>query len=67
MKITATKEQAVIVDRAVPLRTGETWYVRWGDNPARLLGLALVAIGWVLDRRGRRPPADATPGEPTPA
>ena len=64
---TATKEQAVIVDRAVPLRTGETWYVRWGDNPARLLGLALVAIGWVLDRRGRRPPADATPGEPTPA
>ena len=51
---TATKEQAVIVDRSVPLRTGVTWYVRWGDTPARLLGVALVAIGWVLDRRGRR-------------
>jgi hypothetical protein len=38
-------------------------YVRWGDNPARLLGLVLIAVGWALDRRRRAaPPA---PGEPS--
>ena len=64
---TATKERAVIVDRSVPLRSGETWYVRWGDNPARLLGLALVGIGWVLDRRGRRRSGSAAEPDTMPA
>ncbi|CAN5562287.1 apolipoprotein N-acyltransferase [soil metagenome] len=51
---TGTSEQAVEVRRGVPLRTGTTWYVRWGDLPARIAAVGLVALGWALDRRGRR-------------
>ncbi len=54
---TGTSEQAVRVRRGVPLRTGTTWYVRWGDLPARLLAVGLVALGWALDRRGKGQPS----------
>lgn len=50
---TATKEQAVRVMRGVPLREGQTWYVRWGDLPARVVAVLVVALGWALDRRSR--------------
>lgn len=59
---TGTSEAAVRVRRDVPLRTGETWYVRWGDTPARLVAVALVGVGWALDRRSRRRPLDTGPG-----
>jgi apolipoprotein N-acyltransferase len=59
---TGTRERSVQVRRDVALRTGETWYVRWGDAPSRALGFALLAGAWALaitsDRR-RRPPAGA--------
>ncbi|QXC63390.1 apolipoprotein N-acyltransferase [Aquihabitans sp. G128] len=68
---TGTSEQAVRVRRGVPLRTGTTWYVRWGDLPARILAAVLLATGWALDRLRRRParsthaePATATVPEP---
>lgn len=50
---TGTTEQAVEVRRGVPLRTGQTWYVRYGDAPARWVAVALIAGGWALDRRSR--------------
>jgi apolipoprotein N-acyltransferase len=63
---TRTSERAVRVMRDVPLRDGETWYVRWGDAPARLVAGALVALGWALDRR-RRAALPAVPAaEPAP-
>ena len=48
---TATREQAVRIRRQVALRTGETWYVRWGDLPARVAAATLLATAWALDRR----------------
>lgn len=51
----------VEVREGVPLRDGLTWYVRWGDLPARVLAVALVAAGWVLDRRWRNRPLDLGP------
>ena len=57
---TGTSEQAVRVRRGVPLRTGETWYVRWGDLPARIIAVSLVVAGWGLDRRRRTDQADPT-------
>jgi apolipoprotein N-acyltransferase len=51
---TSTSEQAVRVMRGVPLRTGLTWYVRWGDVPGRIVAAVLLASGVALDRR-RRP------------
>ncbi|HEY4377845.1 MAG TPA: nitrilase-related carbon-nitrogen hydrolase, partial [Acidimicrobiales bacterium] len=64
---TSVSEQAVRVHR-VALRTGRTWYVDWGDNPARVVGLLLLLAGWALDRRSHTTP-DTTPdtavdGEP---
>ncbi|HEX2575502.1 MAG TPA: apolipoprotein N-acyltransferase [Aquihabitans sp.] len=65
---TGTSERAVRVRRDVPLRTGETWYVRWGDLPARVAAVALLAGGWALDRRGRRSRSEVTtPAAPPPA
>lgn len=57
-------EARVEVRRDVPLRRGETLYVRWGDLPARVLALALVAVGWVLHLRWRRRPLDVSPNQP---
>ncbi|MBA3282702.1 MAG: apolipoprotein N-acyltransferase [Acidimicrobiia bacterium] len=51
---TGTSERAVEVRRGVPLRSGETWYVRWGDLPARAAAVALLVVGWGLDRRRRQ-------------
>lgn len=56
---TGTSERAVEVRRGVPLRTGETWYVRWGDLPARVSAVALLVVGWGLDRRRRPGDGDA--------
>ena len=55
---TGTSEQAVRVRRGVPLRTGTTWYVRWGDLPVRIVAVALVGLGWTLDRRRSRERSD---------
>jgi apolipoprotein N-acyltransferase len=57
-------EARVEVRRDVPLRRGETLYVRWGDLPARVLAVALVALGWALHRRGRPRPLDLGPDQP---
>lgn len=57
---TATKETAVRVRRGVPLRTGRTWYVDWGDLPGRLASALLIAIGWAIAvAAGRRRPGSA--------
>lgn len=64
---TGTSEQAVEIRRGVPLRTGQTWYVRYGDAPARAVAVALLAAGWIVDRRRRSThapilaPSDANP------
>ncbi len=44
---TGTKERAVR-HQAVPLRTGQTWYVRHGDTPARIAAVLLLAAAWGL-------------------
>ena len=46
----------VEVRRDIPLRHGETLYVRWGDLPSRLLALALMAVGWAFHLQSRRSP-----------
>lgn len=58
---TGTSERAVEVRRDVPLRTGQTWYVRYGDLPMRLAALALLAGGWALDAAARRRRAAGNP------
>lgn len=47
-------EARVEVRRAVPLRSGHTLYVRWGDLPIRVVALLMVVVGWVLHVRSRR-------------
>jgi apolipoprotein N-acyltransferase len=43
--------------QAVPLRTGFTWYTRFGDAPARLAAVLLLAAAWALAwRQTRRHP-----------
>ena len=51
---TGTKVQAARVMRNIPLRQGETLYVRWGDTPFRAVAVLLIAAGWALDRLSRR-------------
>ncbi len=51
---TGTRERAVGVRRAVPLRRGETWYVRWGDTPARAVAGLLLVSGWAITAADRR-------------
>jgi len=63
---TATSERAVRVRRDVPLRTGETWYVRWGDLPSRVGAVTLMAVGWGLDRWLRRRAQDGPRPETAP-
>jgi len=46
----AVSEQRVI-QRDVQLREGLTIYTRWGNAPALLLALALIALGWATQRR----------------
>lgn len=48
---TGTTERAVRVMSDLPLRTGTTWYTRYGDAPARLVAVLLLVGGWVLARR----------------
>lgn len=64
---TATKERAVR-HQAVPLRTGFTWYTRFGDAPARLVAMLLLAAAWALARRQsrRRPRPGPGPGQVDP-
>lgn len=58
---TGQREQAVEVRHGIEMRDGLTWYVRFGDTPARFVAVLLVAIGWVLDRRWRLRPLDLGP------
>jgi apolipoprotein N-acyltransferase len=55
---TGTRERAVR-HQDVPLRTGLTWYTRFGDAPARLAAVVLLATAWALawwqSRRSPRP------------
>lgn len=55
---TGTSEQAVVIRRDVPLRSGETWYVRWGDLPPRIMAIALLVAAWALSETTRRRQAD---------
>ncbi len=65
---TGTSVQAVVVRRGVPLRTGITWYVRWGDLPARVVAFGLLVVAWALDRLGRsRRATTADPAGTAPA
>lgn len=65
---TGTSERAVEVRRDVPLRTGFTWYIRWGDTPPRVAAVLLLAGAWALDRRSHRTQTDPAPtADPTPA
>lgn len=67
---TGTRERAVRVRRDVPLRTGFTWYVRYGDRPLRLAAFGLLGAGWALDllerRRRSRLAGPTGSGEPIP-
>ncbi|MFN8018390.1 MAG: apolipoprotein N-acyltransferase [Acidimicrobiales bacterium] len=47
---TGTRERAVEVRRGVELRSGLTWYVRFGDTPMRVAAVLLLIGAWVLDR-----------------
>ena len=60
---TGTKERAVRVMRDLPLRSGFTWYTRWGDLPSRVVAVLLLAGGWALALTERRRLA----GPPPPA
>ena len=66
---TGTSERAVEVRRGVPLRTGQTWYIRWGDVPPRAAAVLLIACAWGLHLLARRRNgADGRDApEPTPA
>ena len=59
---TGTVERAVRVHDEVPLRTGKTWYIRWGDLPPRLAAVLLLAAGWAVHQRARTV-TSATPAE----
>jgi apolipoprotein N-acyltransferase len=50
----ALSERAVIV-RTVRLRTGSTFYERFGDLPVVVLSLILVVAGWALGGLSRMP------------
>ena len=64
---TGTRERAVR-HQEVPLRTGFTWYTRFGDAPARIAAVVLLAIAWALAwRQARRHPhPDPHAGEVSP-
>jgi len=61
---TGTKERAVR-HQAVPLRTGFTWYTRFGDAPARLAAVLLLAAAWALawQQTRRHPRPHPEPGQ----
>lgn len=49
--------EARVEVRTIELRTGSTWYVRWGEWPPFLAALAAVAAAWALARRRSDRPA----------
>ena len=51
----------VEVRRDIPLRDGETLYVRWGDLPARAIAVLLLAAAWLQHRRWKLRPLDLGP------
>ena len=59
---TGTSEQAVGVRNDVPLRTGLTWYTRYGDTPWRAAALVLLAAAWLLAWLTTRRPTPAESG-----
>lgn len=50
---TGVSEQAVRT-HVVARRTGETWFVRWGQAPVYALAVVLVAVAWLRQPRRRR-------------
>ena len=50
---TSVSKRAVGVRRGIPMRTGQTLYVRTGDRPVEGVAILLVAGGWALSRRAR--------------
>ena len=54
----AQVQDRVEVRRGIPMRDGLTWYVRFGDLPARAAAVLLVAAGWALDRTRRETRTD---------
>jgi apolipoprotein N-acyltransferase len=50
---TAVSERAVI-QREMELREGLTIYTRWGNGPALVLALVLIAVGWSIELGRRR-------------
>jgi apolipoprotein N-acyltransferase len=58
-------DEQVLVYATVPLRTGKTVYVRFGDTPIVALALVGVSVAWLVvlaPRRRRRRPARSRPG-----
>ncbi len=59
-----------ILRAVVPRRTGQTFYIRYGDPPPTLLAFAMVALAWIVARPGklggrfRRHSAETTPASP---
>jgi apolipoprotein N-acyltransferase len=46
--------EAVVIQATVQLREGETIYTQVGNLPAAVLAIALIALGWAIERRPRR-------------
>jgi apolipoprotein N-acyltransferase len=50
--------EAKVITRDVPLRTGETWYLRLGDKPFAALAAAVLLAAWLATTRRRSPGAE---------
>lgn len=62
---TAVSEQRILYD-TVELRTGRTIYTRTGDLLAIAVAVALLAAGWIVDRRRVTEPAPPEAPSPDP-
>ncbi len=49
---TGVSERAVL-SAQVGLRSGLTWYTRWGNGPALAAAAVLLSAGWLVQRRAR--------------
>jgi apolipoprotein N-acyltransferase len=61
---TGISETAVIT-RDVPLRTGETWYLRLGDKPFAASAAAVLLVAWLATNRRRPAEDEADPAATT--
>lgn len=53
--------QAAVITRDVPLRGGETWYLRLGDKPFAALAALALLLSWLPTTRRRRPVVEPLP------